>query len=71
MKQKTLESRTYLRPQIRLIPLTAESLLVQASGQHNPIGGGGTIGSSKEGIFDDEEELESEEEQSPYNAWGY
>ncbi len=67
MKQTRLENRAYIRPITESITVEVEHLMVEASGDHKPIGHGGTVGDAKQGfLFDDEAEKNNSRNK---NAW--
>ena len=66
MNQTKLEKRAYICPMVENIYVEVESLLTDASGDHEHIGQGGTYGDAKQGFF-----FDNEEETKPRhtNAW--
>lgn len=56
----------YVCPAIKAVRVEMENLMQSASGQHSEIGNGGTIGTAKENIFDDDDEMAS----PTNNTWG-
>ncbi|WP_311442732.1 hypothetical protein [Hoylesella enoeca] len=55
-KNQVTIRRVYLAPAIEVIATQPEHALMQASGQHEHIGQGGTGGDAKQNFFFDEEE---------------
>lgn len=68
-KNQETKKRTYVRPSIEIVGMQTESLLQQASGQHEHIGQGGTTGDAKRGFFDFEEEEKENSTLQGYNLW--
>lgn len=56
MKLEVLKKQVYLSPNVEIVGVEMESLMQQASGNHNKIGQGGTVGDAKQGGFMDEDE---------------
>ena len=56
MEQQAIKKRAYVYPTIEAIKLEIGNLMVEVSGDHNPIGQGGTYGDAKQGNFMDEDE---------------
>lgn len=67
MNNVKLERRAYTAPQVSAYIIQEETQLMAFSGQHNPIGGGGTIGDAKRNDFFDDEDWDEEEESE--NIW--
>ena len=67
MKQTRLENRAYIRPITESITVEVEHLMAEASGDHKPIGHGGTVGDAKQGFFFDDNEEETQLRCT--NAW--
>lgn len=56
MKQVEFRKQAYLCPKVEIVDVEMENLMQQASGDHTPIGQGGTHGDAKQGNFMDEDE---------------
>jgi hypothetical protein len=56
MKQVVFRKQAYLCPKVEIVDIEMENLMQQASGNHSPIGQGGTYGDAKQGNFMDEDE---------------
>lgn len=56
MKQIVFRKQAYLCPKVEIVGVEMENLMQQASGNHSPIGQGGTYGDAKQGNFVDEDE---------------
>lgn len=67
MNRTKLQKRAYICPTVENIYVEVESLLTDASGDHEHIGQGGTHGDAKQGIFFDDEEEENKSHNP--NAW--
>lgn len=65
MNREKSSKEMYISPAIKIYQVRAEHLLQQASGQHNPIHGGGTIGDAKRNDLWSEEDETTETE----NIW--
>ncbi len=58
MKQK----KNYVKPELDICNMQVEHLLTIASGQHEHIGQGGTVGSAKQGWYENEEDEEESDD---------
>jgi hypothetical protein len=56
MKQVVFRKQAYLCPKVEIVGVEMENLMQQVSGNHSPIGQGGTYGDAKQGNFVDEDE---------------
>lgn len=57
MEQQAIKKRAYVYPTIEAIKLEIGNLMVEVSGDHNPIGQGGTVGDAPQWDFTEDEEL--------------
>ena len=57
MEQQAIKKRAYVYPTIEAIKLEIGNLMVEVSGDHNPIGQGGTVGDARQWDSTEDEEL--------------
>jgi hypothetical protein len=56
MKQEETEKQMYICPKVEIFSVMNEHLMQKASGDHSPIGQGGTVGDAKLLEFTEENE---------------